>query len=249
MGQDIDRALSGWDFKPGMIQARMVTSGDGRQVIQLRIDLGVLQMEIKGRPDGTRPSGFLTYLDYLRDLTRRKGLESDDAFTMTEDQCIEADREFVQFYHRRVAFLTMNQFDRAIRDADHTLAFMDFVKANAPHQDYVTAHEQYRPFVLFHRTAAMVETSLLKDTPETAIDAIRDGLQRIKEVFIEYEQDERYDKDPLVRELKKKLKQLRKEHNVKLTLKEQLAKAVEKEDYETAARLRDEMKKRSEMSS
>ena len=168
---------------------------------------------------------------------------------MTEEQCVEADREFVQFYHRRVAFLTMNQFERAIRDADHTLAFMDFVKANAPHQDYVTAHEQYRPFVLFHRTAALVEASLLKEVPEAAIDAIRDGLQRIKEVFIEYEQDERYDKDPLVKELKKKLKQLRKEHNVKLTLKEQLAKAVDKEDYETAARLRDEMKRRAESNS
>ena len=143
------------------------------------------------------PAPFEPTWTHLRDLTRRKGLESDDAFTMTEDQCIEADRGVrSQFYHRRVAFLTMNQFDRAIRDADHTLAFMDFVKANAPHQDYVTAHEQYRPFVLFHRTAAVVETSLLKDTPETAIDAIRDGLQRIKEVFIEYEQDERYDKDP-----------------------------------------------------
>lgn len=249
MGQDIDRALAGWEFKPGMIQARMVTSGDGRQVIQLRIDLGVLQMEVKGRPDGARPNGFLTYLDYLRDLIRRKGLESDEPFTMTEEHCIEADREFVQFYHRRVAFLTMNQFERAIRDADHTLAFMDLVKEHAPHSDYVTAHEQYRPFVLFHRTAAQVEASLAKDTPETAIDAIRDGLQRIKEVFIEYEQDDRYDKDPLVKELKKKLKQLRKEHGVKLTLKEQLAKAVEKEDYETAARLRDEMKKRSQASS
>ncbi|HMO36941.1 MAG TPA: UvrB/UvrC motif-containing protein [Gemmatales bacterium] len=245
MGQDIDRALAGWEFKPGMIQARMVSSSDGRQVIQLRIDLGVLQMEIKGRPDGTRPNGFLTYLDYLRDLSRKQGLQSDEPFTMNEEQCIEADREFVQFYHRRVAFLTMNQFDRAIRDADHTLAFMDFVKEHALHQDYVTAHEQYRPFVLFHRTAALVESSLLKDTPENAIDSIRDGLQRIKEVFIEYEQDERYEKDPLVRELKKKLKQLRKEHGVKQTLKEQLAKAVEQEDYETAARIRDEMKKRS----
>ena len=246
MAQDIDHALRGWEFKPGMIQARMVTSSDGRQVLQLRIDLGVLQMEIKGRPDAARPNGFLTYLDYLRDLKRRQGLEADEPFTMTEEHCLEADREFVQFYHRRVAFLTMNQFDRAIRDADHTIAFMDFVKEHAPHQEYVTAHEQYRPFVLFHRTAAQVESYLLKDTPESAIDAIRDGLQRIKEVFIEYDQDERYDKDPLVRELKKKLKQLRKEHGVKHTLKEQLAKAIEKEDYETAARLRDEMKERTE---
>lgn len=55
-----------------MIQARMVTSSDGRQVIQLHIDLGVLQMEIKGRPDRSQPSGFLTYLDFLRDLSRKR---------------------------------------------------------------------------------------------------------------------------------------------------------------------------------
>lgn len=244
MGQDIDKALAGWEFKPGMIQARLVTAADGRQVIQLRIDLGVLQMELKGRPDGMRPNSFVTYLDYLRDIARRKSLEEEEPFKMTEEHCVEADREFVQFYHRRVAFLTMNQFDRAIRDADHTIAFMDFVKEHSPNQEYIIAHEQYRPFVLFHRTAAIVESSLQKETPEAAIDAIRDGLQRIKEVFLEYDQEERYDRDPLVRELKKKLKQLRKQHNVKATLKEQLAKAVAKEDYEMAARLRDEMKRR-----
>jgi len=244
MGQDIDKALAGWEFKPCMVQARLVTANDGRQVIQLRIDLGVLQMELKGRPDGMRPTGYLTYLDFLRDLSRRKRLEEEEDFRMTDDHCVEADREFVQFYHRRVAFLTMNQFERAIRDADHTLAFMDFVKEHSPNQDYVVAHEQYRPFVYFHRTAAQVEAALLKESPEAAVDAIKDGLQRIKDVFIEYDQEERFDRDTLVRELKKKLKQLRKQHNVKATLKEQLAKAVAKEDYETAAKLRDEMKKR-----
>lgn len=246
MGQDIDKALSGWEFKPGMVQARLVTASDGRQVIQLRIDLGVLQMELKGRPDGLRPNGYLTYLDFLRDLSRRKQLEEEESFKMTEEQCVEADREFVQFYHRRVAFLTMNQFERAIRDADHTLAFMNFVKEHSANQDYIVAHEQYRPFVLFHRTAAQVEAALLKESPEAAIDAIKDGLQHIKDVFVEYDQEERFDRDTLVRELKKKLKQLRKQHNVKATLKEQLARAVAKEDYETAAKLRDEMKKREE---
>jgi hypothetical protein len=37
MGQDIDKALAGWEFKPGMVQARLVTASDGRQVIQLSI--------------------------------------------------------------------------------------------------------------------------------------------------------------------------------------------------------------------
>ena len=55
MSQDIDAALRGWEFKPGEVQARQVQAEDGRQVLQMRMDLGIVQMETEGRPDGTRP--------------------------------------------------------------------------------------------------------------------------------------------------------------------------------------------------
>ena len=43
---------------------RVVPGDDGREKIQLRIDMGLLQMEIDGRPDGTRPEGAASWLDY-----------------------------------------------------------------------------------------------------------------------------------------------------------------------------------------
>ena len=50
MNQDIDAALEGWDFKAGVVQARLVQARNGRQVIQMRVDLGVLQIETGARP-------------------------------------------------------------------------------------------------------------------------------------------------------------------------------------------------------
>ena len=44
MKQDIDFILEGWELKPGVVQARLVQAR-GRQVIQMRVDLGALQME------------------------------------------------------------------------------------------------------------------------------------------------------------------------------------------------------------
>src|SRR5262245_43370272 len=102
----------------------------------MRVDLGVLQIETTGRPDGTRPHGCTTFFDYLK-REARSVARSGNKFTLSEEQCQEADREFVQFYHRRVCWLALRQYDKAIADADHTLAFMDFVRDHSPSEEYV----------------------------------------------------------------------------------------------------------------
>src|SRR5262249_2588464 len=70
MRHDFGGALQGWAFKPGVGQARLVQVRGGRQVIQVRVDLGILQLETTGRPDGARPHGQPTYFDYLRQQAR-----------------------------------------------------------------------------------------------------------------------------------------------------------------------------------
>src|SRR5262249_52301109 len=103
MFQDIDSALQGWDFKPGMVQARLVQRRDGRQVIQMRVDLGILQMETTGRPDGSRPHGHQNYYDHLchqAAVAERAG----QTYSLSEEQAEEADREFLQYYHRRISW-------------------------------------------------------------------------------------------------------------------------------------------------
>jgi hypothetical protein len=245
MGQEIDGALRGWEFKPAVVQARLVDAADGRQVLQMRVDLGVLQMELEGRPDGTRPHGFPTYFDYLRQQaaqTRR----SEQRLRLNEEQCMEADREFLQFYHRRICWLALRNYERAIADADHNLEFMDFVKTHSPNEEYTLSHEQYRGFVIFHRTQAAAALAIEKNNPEKAVDAINDGLRRIREFFAEHGMEDRLDDDAMVQQLRKVQQQVRDLHGIEFTIREQLDQAVAMEDYEQAARLRDHLKQREE---
>ena len=60
---DIDFILREWPSKLGTIAARLVRASDGREVLQMRIEMGLLQMEITGRPDGEHPGGADTCLD------------------------------------------------------------------------------------------------------------------------------------------------------------------------------------------
>jgi len=249
--KDIDRILKDWPYEPGQMSVRTVKGGDGRDVLQLRVDLGVLQIETHGRPDGERPHGFDTYYDYLLSEV----MHEDGDFRLSEDQCVEADREFVQYYHRRICWLTLREFDRAVEDADHTLGLMDFCRAYSPDESWTMSHEQYRPFVLFHRTQAAALGELEKAAGEgeedfdaagadAAIMKINEGLERFRELFEEYEIEEELEDDELAGRLIELRESLREQFNVGRTLREKLEDAVAQEKYELAATLRDELAKR-----
>jgi hypothetical protein len=245
MSQDIDAALRGWEFKPGVVQARLVQGKEGRQIIQMRVDLGILQIETTNRPDGTRPHGFPTYFEYLKQQARVAD-HGGQAFVLGEEQCEEADREFIQYYHRRICWLALRNYARAITDADHTLAFMDFVRDHAPNDEYAQAHEQYRGFVVFHRTQAAAAQAVERDDPETALDAIHRGLEEMRAFFANYDAEEHMEEDGMVQQLRKMDRSLRKLHNIEATLQEQLDQAVANEQYETAAKLRDALRRRQQ---
>ena len=130
---------------------------------------------------GTRSGRLYVALDEVQEVAHwEKGqivlLEEarrDTALVLSEDQCAEADREFVQFYHRRICWLAIRQFERAVRDADHTLGLMDFCRDHSPDENWTLNHEQYRPFVKFHRTQAATLKALEEDDAELAIEEVK----------------------------------------------------------------------------
>jgi len=238
--EDIDPILSSWPFQPGVITARVVRAGDDREVLQMRIEMGLLQMETTGRPDGQRPEGQTTYLDYLRGQARDRGKD----FSLSEEQAGEVDREFVQFYHRRICWLALREFDHAVHDADHTLALMDFVASHSASAEWTLSHEQYRPFVLFQRTQASALAQLERSGPEAGIEEVSRGLEQIRTVFQAVDAEEHFEQDEFVRQLVELRDWIRQHYQVGRTLAEQLADAVAGEEYELAARLRDEIARR-----
>jgi len=235
--QDIDALLKSWKYEPGEVVARVVGATDGRQVVQMRIEMGLLQMEVVNRPDGTRPHNCATYFDYLK---QRAALE-EERLVLSPEQCMEADREFTQFYHRRMCWLALREFDKAVQDADHTLAFMDFLREHSPEEEWTMVHEQYRPFVLFHRAQAGALSKLESSGPDAAITELNYSLDRFRDLFEEFDMSERYEDDELVTRLRGLMEAIRDHYKVGRTLTEQLSDAVAAEDYERAAQIRDEM--------
>ena len=238
--QDVDEVFRDWPYKPGMISARIITAADGREVMQMRIEMGLLQMETTGRPDGEKPHAAETCLDWLIGEALAKG----DDFEFSEDQCFEIDREFLQYYHRRICSLAIRKFDLAVSDADHTLELMDFVALHSPDPEWTVMHEQYRPFVHFHRAQAAAMDALKQSGAEGAIEQINLGLDNLRKAFEDMDAPQQFDEDPLVEQLNELKESLRNRFEVGPTLGEQLADAIATEEYERAAKLRDEITKR-----
>ncbi len=235
----LDDLLSQWKFDPATLNVRLVKGKDGRDVIQMRVDMGILQLETTGRPDGGQFREFETVLDYLQDEQAR-----DPQRTLSEEECTEVDREFMQLYHRRICWLRLQFYHRAVMDADHTLRLMDLSAAMSDDEEWAGSHEQYRPFVLFHRTQAEALGELEENTAEEAVQAINTGLETIRGFFASHDAEDHFDEDELVIRLVELRESLRSEYSVGQTLKEQLDDAVEHEQYELAARLRDELTRR-----
>ena len=235
----LDDLLSQWAFDPATLNVRLVKGKDGRDVIQMRVDMGILQLETTGRPDGLPIEECESYLEYLQ----LQHLADPDR-ELTEAECGEVDREFMQFYHRRICWLRLQYYHRAVMDADHTLRLMDLADAMSPDEEWTGTHEQYRPFVLFHRTQAEALGELEENTAEHAVQAINRGLDSVREFFDKHGAEEHYEDDELVVRLVELRESVRTEYSVGQTLSERLEAAVEQEQYELAARLRDELTRR-----
>lgn len=240
---NIDNLISDWPYDQDSGGVRMGKGEDGRDIILMRIELGVMQLEVNNRPDGTRPFGSPTYFAHIADQARvaeSEGRELD----LDEEQCSEIDREFVQFYYRRISWLQLQKYELAMRDADHTLGLMDFCYQHSPHEEWTMSHEQYRPFVLYHRTQAAALNAIENNGPEEAVHEMNVGLEKMRSLFELHDAEEQYEENRLVAELISSREDIRRRYEVGQTLHEQLNEAVATEQYELAAKLRDELNQR-----
>src|ERR1700759_1488159 len=126
MSLDLNTILKDWPHESGAIKVRKILGLDGREKLQLRIDLGILQMEMSGRPDGVRPNGCESLLTYHQQRAAR-AQERGDEYELTPEQVSELQQEGIQYYHRYLSLFQINEFTGVVRDTQRNLDLFNFV--------------------------------------------------------------------------------------------------------------------------
>src|SRR5262249_37058397 len=154
--KDIAGILKGWDYESGTINVRKVAGLDGAPKLQLRLDLGLLQMELSGRPDGQRPHGAESLLEYhealLHDHQKRNG--TDLGFTRPAEQAQPWPDEAPMYSHRSLSLLVLGEFAGVVRDTARNLRVIDLCSHYAAEEQDRLILEQYRPYIIMMNTRA-----------------------------------------------------------------------------------------------
>jgi len=244
--KDITPLLKGWDYEPGTINVRRIRGSDGQPKLQMRVELGLLQMELTGRPDGTKPHGFDSLLDYyeskLKEHKSQFGTESD--FHLTGEQCEMLRQEAAMYYQRYLSLFVLEDFNGVVRDTARNLRVLDLCGKFAENEQDRLILEQYRPYITMMHTRANASLHFSEKRYQQALAVIDEGLESIRGFFVQFGQEEAFEQSHEVKVLKRFAREIRRKLPVdpKQKLQSQLERAVKRENYELAAKLRDQLK-------
>ncbi len=297
MSLDLARILEDWPYEPGQINVRIISGDDGEPRIQVRLDLGVLQMNIEGRPDGVEPHGYPSYLEYYEQrIDTAEGMlgfsddlidddEDDDPQDLAEagtgpeaedldpsqgspptsasaqpssgpaepdsppdiltpEDCRLLRDEAAQFYHRYVALLVLEDYEGVVRDTTRNLRVVELCAEHAATEEDRRMLTQVRPYILMMRARALASQALEEHEPKAALLAIDDGLDQLRSHFSADGAPEDFENSSEVQVLRSMREALMPKLPVsqKAELRQRLREAIERENYELAAILRDELR-------
>jgi len=242
---DIGKILNDWPFDPLAVSARIIAGDDGKRKIQMRVDLGLIQMEYEGRPDGLLPMGFESYLHYYQSLSA-----ADEDFTLSPRQLFDLRQEGLQYYHRYLSLHQLKDYKAVVKDTRHNLDILNLI---ANHTGAVEnfSSQQHRPYVLMMNTSAKVMLKLDEKNEDEALKILSAGIRQIKNVYENILNDPQPDLSPEIYQLKELQHRITddgvpSELPAQEKLEIELQMALLSENYEQAAALRDQIAKSSD---
>lgn len=240
MSSDLNSILGDWPHETGKIKVRKIVGLDGREKLQLRIDLGVLQMEMTGRPDGVRPHGCESLLEYHQ-VRAGRAVQRGENYELTLEQCAELQQEGIQYYHRYLSLFQINDFAGVVRDTQRNLDLFDFVCEHTERDELSWNLQQFRPYVLMMNTRAKASILLAQGKFPEAMREIQHGRDAITDFFERSNFPELAAKSSEIAFLDEWLSEVRAKRPLsKLEVMEkEMETAIAKELYERAAELRD----------
>jgi len=245
MDFDIGSKLRDWNYSSNELNVRKIEGIDGKPKIQVRMDLGLLQMEWEGRPDGLRPNDRDSQLDYFRSQQRIKEKKSGPgSFILSREDCWQLAQEAMKFYWRRISFFELKEYVLAERDARHNLGILDLCYEYAEAEEDRQMAEQHTPFVTAHCIQARALSHLDGDQHSKALVEIRGGITEIENYLRKTGRFDQLEHCPELHFLREWETEVESKRPVSLRekLSEELRSAIENDQFELAADLRDRLR-------
>lgn len=257
---DIYPILRDWPYVPDQISVRLIEGEEGAQFIQLRLDLGLLQMALDDRPDGQMIEDFPSLLDLHEHRKRVHEEENPDAagYTLQGEDCAELLREGLQYYQRYLSFWHLGMYELCARDTARNLRLLRFIREHALSDRDKMQFDQWRPYVTMMHSRAVATPLVELRQWEAALGAIDAGIKALHDFLEEYAQQQHADRLGELAFLERWRKEVAslagiedastsQDHKDPLTrLRDDLQSAIDDERYEEAARIRDELRRLEE---
>src|SRR5437660_5743026 len=165
---DLREVLKAWPYDPEN-DSRVTRGADGRQVLQVRTPLGVEQMEMDGRPDGARPHGMESALEFqLMRLATAQAAGQESDFELGPQACAELFNEGTLYYLRYVRLFQLRDWPRTIRDTTRNLRAFDLVHEHAEREEDRLFLEKWRPYIFRANATAGAMQQLEKNDHHAA---------------------------------------------------------------------------------
>ncbi|MBM3889945.1 MAG: excinuclease ABC subunit B [Verrucomicrobia bacterium] len=241
---DLRDYLESWPFDPSD-DVRIVRGNDGRQIMQVRLPLGIEQYEMDGRPDGLHPHGMESALEFhLARLAKAKAEGEETAFQLDAEECVELFNEGVLYYYRYVRCFQIKDWARTVRDTARNLRVFDLVKRYAERDEDRVQLEQWRPYVLRMNAVARAMMAVDDHRFEEAVKIIGDATGKIESLEEMDNPTFKFERERSLLALRELAQQLERDRPVTELerLERELKKAVESEQFERAAKLRDRIR-------
>ena len=243
---DIGGLLGAWPYDPDDY-LREIVGLDGKPKLQVRFPMGIEQYELDGRPDGLRPMGYESYLEYFiqkrERATAAAAAGGENAFRLTPEDCELLRDEAMIYYYRYDLMYMRKDYERVLRDTARNLLVFDFIAHFAEQIEDRESMEIYRPFALRLHFAARGLLNARKNRHEEGLRQLRAGISRIE--GLDDIDDPKWRREckgatAFLRRLERRLERT-KPLSPRQRLQRELKKAVDKEDYEAAAKIRDRL--------
>jgi hypothetical protein len=241
---DITSILSEWPYDPSHT-VRMIFADDGRNVLQVRLPLGVEQYELEGRPDGSCPFETETVLDEIEERLKNHIVSAgtDAGFEINHEDFLLLQGEGVLFYYRYLLLFQLNDHARVIRDTMHNLRICELVERHVRLDEDKVSLLQYKPYMIRVNSTSRAMLKLQEGDKDGAEALIQEAIEAIRSLPEMESPNFQFERIRSVNFLRSALKQVT-EQKVEVVdqLKTELQKALAEENYERAAELRDKIK-------